>query len=337
MFRLFEKDLRSGLPVAPTGMRRLPRLFILLALILSSCATLPVSRGASQWIGVLPPMSPKSVYASLDPSSARGLLELMARTAGAETDQLERITTSIHRVLAQIRFSPDGAPSFALIALGEVKTTSVTLQLNLDPVWERVLLPEFPDRGFTGSHWSYRTYWRNTASGLQIACPQRGALFVAGGTPNTAAQMLQRLQSPGVNPLPAEAALALETADIFLYVPDPAGLAASSDPGLLPKQLPIRQIWITAAAQLDSYEVEAVFVLSEVENLRAVELLLRLMLTLWLRTAGVADPVKILKTAEIRVEKDSARIDSLSLSTPEIVSFFRVLMPEGFPADGRLQ
>lgn len=337
MSRLSKKDLRSGLPITPTGMRRLPGLFILLALVLSSCATLPPSRGASQWIGVLPPMTPKSVYASIDPSSARSLLELMARTAGAETDQLERITTSIHRALAQIRFSPGGAPSFSLIALGEVKTTSVALQLNLDPAWERVVLSKFPDRGFTGSHWSYRTYWRNTASGLQIACPQPGALFVAGGEPSAAAEMLQRLQSPGVNPLPAEAALALETADIFLYVPDPAGLAASSDPGLLPKQLPIRQIWITAAAQQDSYEVEAVFVLSEVENLRAVELLLRLMLTLWLRTAGVADPVKILKTAEIRVEQGLARIDSLSLTTPEIVSFFQALVPGGLSADGQLQ
>jgi hypothetical protein len=337
MSHLFEKDLRPGLHVIPAGMRRLPGPFILLALILSSCATLPPSRGVSQWIGVLPPMSPQSVYASINPSSARSLFELMARTAGAETEQLERITTSIHRAFVQIRFSPGGAPSFSLIALGEVKTTSVALQLNLDPAWERVLLSKFPDRGFTGSHWSYRTYWRNTASGLQIACPQRGMLFVAGGAPTAAAEMLQRLQSPGASPLPAEAALALETEDIFLYFPDPAGLAASSDPGLLPKQLPIRQIWITATARQDSYEVGAMFVLSEVENLRAVELLLRLMLTLWLRTAGVADPVKILRTAEIHAEQGSARIESLSLTTPEIVSFFQALLPEAFSTYGQPQ
>jgi len=337
MSRLFEKDLRPGLPVTPAAMRRLPGLFILLALILASCATLPSSRGASQWIGVLPPASPESVYASINPSSSRGLLETLARTAGAETEQLERITTRIHRVFAQIRFSPGGAPSFSLIALGEVTPTSVALQLNLDPAWQRVLLSKFPGRGFTGSHWSYRTYWRNAASGLQIAAPQRGVLFVAGGAPSTAAGMLQRLQSPGVDPLPPEAAPDLETADIFLYFPDPAGLAASSDPGLLPYQLPIRQIWISAAAEQDSYDLEAVFLLSEVENLRAVELLLRLMLTLWLRKAEVEDPVGKLKTARIRVEQGSARIDSLKLTGLEIASFFQVLVPEGFPADGQPQ
>ncbi len=337
MSRLFEKDLRTGLLVTPAVMRRLPGLFVLLTLILSSCATLPPSQSASQWIGVLPPVSPESVYASINPSSSRLLLETLARTAGAETEQLERITTSIHRAFAQICFSPGGVPSFSLIALGEVKPTSVALQLNLDPAWQRVLLSKFPGRGFTGSHWSYRTYWRNAASGLQIACPQRGTLFVAGGAPTAAAGMLQRLQSPGVNPLPAEAAQVLEAADIFLYFPDPAGLAASADPGLLPQQLPIRQIWISAAAQQDSYDLEAVFLLSEVENLRAVGLALRLMLTLWLRTAGVADPVGKLKSAEIHLEQGSARIDSLSLTTPEILSFFQVLVPEGFPFDGQPQ
>jgi hypothetical protein len=318
-------------------MRRFAGLFVLLSLILASCTTLPSSRGASEWIAVLPPVSPGSVYASIDLSSSRGLFETLARTAGAETEQLERISTSIHRAFAQIRFSPGGAPSFSLIALGKVKPTSVALQLNLDPAWQRVLLPKFPGRGFTDSHWSYRTYWRNTASGLEIACPQRGLLFVAGGAPTTAADMLRRFQSPGVNPLPAEATQVLQAAGIFLYFPDPSGLAASSERGLLLQQLPIRQIWISAAAQQDSYDLEAVFILSDVENLRAVELLLRLMLTLWLRTAEVEDPVEKIKAAQIRVQQGSARIDSLRLSAPEIASFFRSLVPEGFPADGQPQ
>ena len=310
-------------------MRRLPGLLVLLALILASCATLPPSRGTSQWIGVLPPASPESVYASINPSSSRLLIEILARTAGAQTEQLERITTGIHRALAQIRFCPGEPLSFSLIALGEVPPTSVALQLNLDPAWQRVLLSKFPDRGFTGSHWSYRTYWRNAASGLEIAAPQRGVLFVAGGAPSAAALMLRRLQSPGVDPLPPEAAQDLEAADIFLYFPDPAGF--------LPHQLPIRQIWISAVAEQEIYDLQAVFLLSEVENLRAVELLLRLMLTLWLRTAEVEDPVKILKNAEIHVEQGSARIDSLSLTSPEIASFFQALLPEAFPGDGQPQ
>lgn len=337
MSRLFKKDLRPGLPVTPAVMRRLPGLFVLLALILASCATLPSSRGASQWIEVLPPASPESVYASIAPSSSHGLLETLARIAGAETEQLERITTRIHRAYVQIRLSPGGAPEFSLIALGEVTPTSVALQLNLDPAWQRVLLSKFPGRGFTGSHWSYRTYWRNAASGLQIAVPQRGVLFVARGAPTAAAGMLQRLQSPGVDPLQPEAAQDLETADIFLYFPDPVGLAASLGSGLLSQQLPIRQVWISAEAEQDSYDLEAVFLLSEVENLRAVELLLRLMLTLWLRKAEVEDPVGKLKAARIRVEQGSARIDSLSLTSPEIASFFQALVPEGFPADGQPQ
>jgi len=310
-------------------MRRFPGLFVLPALILASCATLPPSRGTSQWFGVLPPASPKSVYASIDFSSSRLLLETLAGTAGVQTGQLERITTGIHRAFAQIRFSPGEAPIFSLIALGEVKPTSVALQLNLDPAWRRVLLSKFPGRGFTGSHWSYRTYWGNAASGLQIAVPQWGVLFVAGGAPGAAALMLQRLQSPGVDPLPPEAAQDLEAADIFLYFPDPAGF--------LPYQLPVRQIWISATAELDIYDLQAVFLLTEVENLRAVELLLRLMLTLWLRSAEVEDPVEKIKASRIRVEQGSARIDSLSLSTPEIASFFQALLPEGFPAAGKPQ
>ena len=67
--------------------------------------------------------------------------------------------------------------------------------------------------------------------------------------------------------------------------------------------------------------------LAEADNPRSVELLLRLMLTLWLRKVQVEDPVKILKQASITADPEAARIDSLYLEEQQIVSFFATLFP----------
>ena len=58
------------------------------------------------------------------------------------------------------------------------------------------------------------------------------------------------------------------------------------------QNLPIRQGWVRGERLDDGegYELEVVFLLAGVESPRSVELLLRLMLTLWLRRVQVEDP-----------------------------------------------
>jgi hypothetical protein len=364
MSGLPEKGLRKGFLVArqrparqkpaprePAGRTalRLAALFPLWAVLLISCATVPSSREASRWIGVLLELSSDSAYASVDVASSRALVQILFESAGAETAQLEKIVDSLGRVHAGIRLSAGGEPEFALVALGRLSPTAVAFKLNNDSRWQRVLLEPFPDSGFAGSRWSYRTYWRHLGSGVQLAVPQRGVLLVAGGDAGAAEQLLRRFQLPGPNPLPEPAAEEAERADIFLYLPDPMFLAASSrsvssssqDPAVLLQRLPLRHGWVSAQGGQEGYELEAVFVLSEVESSRSVELLLRLMLTLWMRKARVQDPVEKLKAVTIRTERGAepqqgaVRIESLALSHEEIASFFRTLLPEGGGSGGQ--
>jgi hypothetical protein len=142
-----------------------------------------------------------------------------------------------------------------------------------------------------------------------------------------------------------------------------ASASESREAGAMLQKLPIRSMWIgaTAIQQLTEltgressppagsdgkapspagsdasgtgagrqiYEMEAVFLLSEVDNPRSVELLLRLMLTLWLRNAQMEDVVGKLKSATIRVEQGRASITALVLSAGEIASLLKVLVPE---------
>jgi hypothetical protein len=324
--------------VARLSAARLVCLFPLFFLLLLSCATLPPSQEAVHWMGVLPPLSPDSLYASVDVASSWSLLKILAETTGAEMEQLERITDKLSRVHARIRLAGGQPPDFTLIALGNLTSGSVARRLDLDPAWERILLERLPGRGFSSSHWSYRTYWRN--GDLQVAAPQRSVLFASGGDPAGAETMLRRFHTPGSDRLPAEVLAELERADLFFYVPDPLALAASiqsassaQDPAVIIQKLPIRQSWISAvwtgtAEGGDDYELEVVFLLSEVENPRAVEALLRLMLTLWMRKVQVQNPVGKLKAVTIRTDGSSAHIESLFLSSAEIASFFQVLIPE---------
>jgi hypothetical protein len=188
------------------------------------------------------------------------------------------------------------------------------------------------------------------------ATPNRDA-DSAGAAGFGAEAMLRRFQRPEPQPLPSLAQTASESADIFFYIPDPVSLAlarsASSaasartqsraqDPGALLQNLPIGQGWISARRQApgqvsgqgtrpsdrQGYELEAVFLLDQVDNPRSVELLLRLMLTLWLRKVQAEDPVEILKAATISADAESARIDSLFLEDEQIVSFLQTLLPE---------
>ena len=68
--------------------------------------------------------------------------------------------------------------------------------------------------------------------------------------------------------------------------------------------------------------------LEEVDSPRSVELLLRLMLTLWLRKVQVEDPVQTLKEATITADSETARIESLILEQEVIASFIGTLVPE---------
>ena len=125
----------------------------------------------------------------------------------------------------------------------------------------------------------------------------------------------------------------------------PAAAQAQSraqDPGALLQNIPIRQGWISArrqssgrfsgqevqAGDRQGYELEAVFLLDQVQNPRSVELLLRLMLTLWLRKAQAEDPVETLKATKISVDAGSARIDSFFLEDEQIVLFLQTLLPQ---------
>ncbi|UCF96404.1 MAG: hypothetical protein JSV89_14635 [Spirochaetaceae bacterium] len=315
---------------------RLVCLFPLMFLLLFSCATLPPSQEEAHWMGVLPPLSPDSLYASVDVASSRSLLKILAATAGSELEQLERLTAKLSRVHTRIRLAQGEPPDFAMIALGDLTSGSVARRLDLDPAWERVQLERMPGRGFTSTHWSYRTYWRK--GNLQVAVPQRSVLLASGGDPAGAETLLRRFHAPGSDRLPAEVSAELEGADLFFYLPDPLALAAISlsassaqDPAVVFQRLPIRQLWISAAgsgaAGGEDYELEVVFLLSEVENPRAVETLLRLMLTLWMRKVQAEDPVGKLKAATIRTDGGSARIESLTLSPAELASFFQILLP----------
>jgi hypothetical protein len=168
--------------------------------------------------------------------------------------------------------------------------------------------------------------------------------------------LLRRFRRPEARALPSQVQAESESADLFFYIPDPAYLALArrasptasaearsraQDPGTLLQNLPIRQGWISARRQdrgqipgqetesgdRRGYDLQAVFLLDRVKNPRSVELLLRLMLTLWLRKIQADDPVEILKAATISADAESARIDSLFLEDEQIVLFLQTLLP----------
>jgi hypothetical protein len=309
------------------------------AVLLISCVSAPRHREEALWIGVLPALSPDSLYASFDVASSRALLETLFEPGGAGIEELDRLAGRLSRVDAVIRPFAGQKPCLYLLAQGRLSPTAVSLKLNNEPGWRRVVLSPQPELGWTGTHWSYRTYWYN--QDVQIAAPRKSVLLLAVGDPGAARKLLGRLHSPGPNPLPSAAAAEAEKADIFLFLPDPPFLAAaartasvpSRDAGLL-QGLPIRQGWISARAVAEGYELHGVLALSEQEDSRSLEVLLRLLLTVWMRRAQVSDPVQKLKALTMRADGGALHIDSLLLSAGELASFFRLLIPEDVGTGG---
>ncbi|MBN2552281.1 MAG: hypothetical protein JXB06_05905 [Spirochaetales bacterium] len=325
----------------------LVRALSLCSLLLLSCATVPPPQEAASWIGVLPPLSADSLYASVRVASSWDLVELLAETTGIDTRELEKSAARVDRLHARICLSPGQLPAFSMVALGKLKPGSVACRLNLDSAWRRVVLEPLPGGGFGGSSRSYRTYW--DSGELQIAAPRAGVLFVSGGEPSGTEALLRRLGSPGPNPVPGRAAADLETADIFLYIPDPVALAVASrapssssqDFGAVLQRLPIRQMWVCARRidperAGDSYELAIVFMLAEGENPRSVEMLVRLMLTLWMRQAQVDDAVGKLKAVTFGSDPSSVWVESLVLGSGEIASFMQSLLPDDPGGGGKL-
>jgi hypothetical protein len=362
MLRIYRKSRRFRLigpmrpvrPVPPSPSTRpsnpAGRLFLLLFLLspfLFSCATIPPANPVEGWLAVLPPLERDSLYASVDVASSWSVVQSLGQATGAETEVLGRVVDRVERVHARIRLVPQPSsvrsPELSLIAVGSLPAGAVARRLDADPVWDRVMLEPLPGGGYTGTHWSFRTYWQ--ADRLQIAVPRRGLLFLAfGAAPGDeragAAGMLQRLHSPEAQRLPAQAAAAATTADVFIYIPAPAALASGGEAGALLQNIPISRGWMdarryTSPEGTEGYQLQIVFLLSRAESARSVEMLLRLMVTLWLRKLQVEDPVQILKAVRFSSDSESARIQGLFLETGEIASFLQTLVPEGFDGSGR--
>jgi hypothetical protein len=316
---------------------------ILVALLFVSCATLPPARSPDQWMGVLPPVRPDSVYLFVDVSTAGGLLQLVERFARPEAEEVDKALSRVRYIYAQLRFSA-AAPIYSLIVLGDLTPTAVAMKLNGSESWQRVSLDPGPETRC--SCWSLRTYWRENNYGLEIAAPRRGLVLLTGGggecVPGSIAVMLERLHDPAAAVLAPEAARRMQAADFFLYFPDPGGLAAASTPNpatsesstaqkpqLSFRRLPLGHVWLAGMAAGQSYDLEMGFALTEVKNPRAIEALLSLILIAWMRSAQVDDPVGHLKSVTITVENDYARIESLKLRQEEFFRFFEAFVPEG--------
>ncbi len=332
-------------------MRRLTRLLPLLALAagVSSCATIPPERREAEWLGILPAPSPRAVYASLEITSSGGLLRSLAGIAGLEAIRFEKVLEDTNRVYVRLEYEAPGRPRFSLIALGDFKPTAVALRLNLDNRWERVLLDPAAVGGSKCSCRSLRTYWRNPGAGLAVAAPLRGVVFVStagpGPYPEGVAEMLERRQAPGPTPIPPAAVHGMQAAELFLFLPDPMGLAAAASPGsevsgreappvpiLGMQALPIEQAWLRAEAEAGGYRLEVALRLAEAGNPAAVEKLLRLALILWMRRTGIEDPAEQLRALRITVDQGLARIESLRLSEEQLLALLASFLPASLPS-----
>ena len=72
--------------------------------------------------------------------------------------------------------------------------------------------------------------------------------------------------------------------------------------------------------------------LSQQQDSRSLEVLLRLLLTVWMRRAQVSDPVAKLKAVTIRADEGALHIDSLRLKPGELASFLQLLLPQDIGA-----
>ena len=275
-------------------------LFVFL-LLLASCATLPPPRSSEEMLGALPPESTFFASVNVDPDSE--LMLAVLDRAGLKSRTVEQFWERTERLFAAVQLSPAGPPAISAISMGSYPLSLIRFQLNTSKEWKKVK--------------SDTVYWQHRQENLQIAVPERNLILISSGSME---RILHRLKNPLPMPIPGEVIEAMESSSLVIYFPVLPTTAEMQN-------LPIQTVWLSLLRNrdsdqdggLESYDLKAVFFLSEEKNPRILAMLFRLLVMIMMRSAEIDNVASRLKAMEITVDEASVRLSGLNLSVEELL------------------
>lgn len=272
-------------------------------------------------MGVLP--GDATLYVSLSVPPSAVLLKQMLKDAGPDTAEVAQLVDKTRRVVLAVRLVPGQKTGFAAAAIGSYPTGLIGCRLSGNRDWKRV-------KG-TGSG-----YWQSGRTGVQIAVPGRSVLLAANGEIET---LLARYGSPvglpparqwRAFPLPADASLDMERADLVLYLPELPGSMTQGSAA----RVPIQEVWLDAAKGDGTYSITGTANTGSEKEAKLVALVLKLALVAWMRGQNLANPADRLRPVVIEADGAQVRLSGLAFSEQEIGPLFLSLLAPSVRVEG---
>ena len=211
--------------------RALLGLFVgLLALGVSSCATVPKVQAPSgpTLVGLMP--SNALVYASLKVSRNRQLVAEVLKAGGVSSSVPSSVVEKTSSLLAAVHYGSDNKPVVSLVAQGSYPIGLMAWRLNWSRDWQKERSP--------------MRWWQDKKTGSQIALPSKNlVLFSTGELP----EMLRKYQGPMTDPLNPTVQQAFASADLAIYFPT----VSDSLPvlGMDAKRFPVNSFYFAISAE----------------------------------------------------------------------------------------
>ena len=291
---------RTSAPVTLTRRQVYPLLFAIL-LLLASCATLPPPKSSEEMLSALPPES--TFFASVNVDTAGGLVLEVLDRVGLTSRTVDKFWARTERLFVAVQLSPAGPPAISAISMGSYPLGLIRFQLNTSKEWKKIK--------------SDTVYWQHRRENLQIAVPESNLILIPSGSME---RILHRLENPLPMPVPEEVIEAMESSSLVIYFP-----VLPTTPQM--QNLPIQTVWLSLLRNrdngqdggLESYDLKAVFYLSEGKDPRILAMLFRLLVMIMMRNAEMDNVASRLKALEITVDEARVRLSGLNLNTEELL------------------
>jgi hypothetical protein len=267
-----------------------------LLLVLAGCATAPV-RPAALWLGVLP--DDATLYLSLDVPASADVIQGALQTADSGLREMGPLIERMSRLYAAVALAEGSPPRLSAIALGSFPAGMIRSKLCGSRAWDTV-------KSASGK------YYTNVKTGLQVSVPGPYAVLVSAGSMEG---LLTRFEMPLAPAMPPEVAEDMESADLVLFLPSlPGGIG-----GAAAANVPIREVWLEARREGDTYQVSGACNTASERDARSVVLLVKLGLVQWLRTQNLPDVGERLKTVTVSTDGQQVKLAGLAFGKDELV------------------
>jgi hypothetical protein len=232
--------------------------------------------------------------------------------AGAAFNDVSQIVDMTTRFFFGITVTPDQAPQFSAVGLGNYPSFLLGWRLT--------------SSGWKSKSSSAGSWFESAKGGLQVATVADTVFLISG---NRIESLLPLLKGSPAYPMPSDAVQDFDKADLVVYMPELPGGIMEKAAGTI--NIPIREVWLDARQRGSGFDVGGTLNCSTDKEARLLSVMLKLGLVVWMRSQNMTDVGERLQSVTIEPVGNQVLLTGLSVTEDELIPLLLSFITKGIP------